>query len=72
MLVKSERKKIKICVFFSGGKININGHNMFLTYLDMARGKHCVAEFSHGLQASVQSSNCKRSLSALLQFCVLV
>lgn len=45
---------------------------MFLTYLDVARGKRCVAEFSRGLQASVQSSNCKRSVSALLQSCVLV
>lgn len=71
MLVKSERKN-KDFWFFSGGKINIKGHNMFLTYLDMARGKHCVGEFSHGLQALVQNSNCKRSVSALLQSCALV
>lgn len=47
MLVKSERKKrMKICEFFSGGKINRKGHNMFLTCVDVAGGKRCVAEFS--------------------------
>lgn len=50
----NQRGKIKkdLCLFFPGGKMNIKGHDMFLTYLDMARGKCCVAEFC-GLQASV-------------------
>jgi len=72
MPVKSEREKNKDLWAFSGGKINIKCHNTFLTYLDMARGKYCAAEFSHGLQASVESSNYKRSVSALLQSCALV
>lgn len=41
--IKPERKKeIEICGVFSGGKINIKGHSMSLTYVDMAGGKCCV------------------------------
>lgn len=41
-LLNQKGKKIEISGGFFWGKINIKGHNMSLTYVDMAGGRCCV------------------------------